>query len=45
MKKHPHLQLMMKKDFIIVLVPVNMEIFLTFIMKTKSMGFGEAVKV
>ena len=29
MKKHPHLQLMMKKDFIIVLVPVSMEIFLT----------------
>ena len=29
MKKHPHLQLMMKKNFIIVLQHQNMEIFLT----------------
>ena len=30
MKKVHHLQLMMKKNFIIVLVVVNMEIFLIF---------------
>ena len=29
MRKHPHLLLMMKKNFIIVLLPLNMEIFLT----------------
>ena len=43
-KKHHHLQLMMKKNFIIVLQHQNMEIFLIFIMKTQNLKFGEAVK-
>ena len=34
---------MMKKDFIIVLAQENMEIF-DFLMKTRSLKFGEAVK-
>ena len=43
-EKSPSFTVMMTKNFIIVLVAVSMEIFFDFLMKTKSIGFGEAVR-
>ena len=45
MKKVHLLLLMMKKNFIIVLVASEHGNIFDFLMKTKSIGFGEAVKL
>ena len=43
MKKHPHLLLMMKKSFTIVLAPGEHGNIFDFIIKMENLGFGEAV--